>query len=77
MKRIHQREIRFLPPPGRAWTIDEKGRHIMPASMSGANGSGQGESSIQENSFDEQRSTKLKEASIRSGTMQDGSDDEA
>lgn len=77
MKRIRQPEGRDLSAAGRAWTIDDNRRAIMSASVSGASGSGPGDSSIRMNSIDEQRSIKLKEASIRSGTMQDGSDDES
>jgi hypothetical protein len=47
----------------------------MPASMSG--GTGEGNSPIKMNSTDERSSRKLREASIRSGTMEDGSDDES
>ena len=77
MKQIRQPEGRDLSAAGRAWTIDDNRRAIMLASMSGASGSGPGDSFVRTNSIDEQRSTKLKEASIRSGTMQNGSDDES
>jgi hypothetical protein len=77
MKRIRQPEGRDLSAAGRAWTIDDNRRAIMSASMSGASGSGSGDLSIRMNSINKQKSTKLKEASIRSGTMQDGSDDES
>jgi hypothetical protein len=46
----------------------------MPASMSG--GSGEGSSSMRMNSMEEQSPNKLREASIKSGTMEDGSGDE-
>ncbi|TEY38782.1 hypothetical protein BOTCAL_0476g00090 [Botryotinia calthae] len=76
-KRISQLENRHLPAAGRAWTVDDNRRAIMPASMSGASGSGQEKSSIQMDSIDEQRSTKLREASIKSGTMQDEPEDDS
>ncbi|KAM0163112.1 hypothetical protein ACHAQE_002662 [Botrytis cinerea] len=75
-KRISQLENRHLFAAGRAWTVDDNRRAIMPASMSGASGSGQENSSIQMDSIDEQRSIKLREASIKSGTMQDDPEDE-
>jgi hypothetical protein len=77
IKQIYQREGRLIAAAGRAWTIDDNRRMIMPPLMSGASGSGQEGPSIQTKSIDEERLTKLKEASIKSGQMQDGSDDES
>ncbi|KAF7870111.1 uncharacterized protein EAF02_009301 [Botrytis sinoallii] len=77
MKRSSQLESRHLPAAGRAWTFDDNRRAIMPASISEASGSGQGDLSIQMDSIDDQRLAKLREASIKSGTMQDEPDDES
>jgi hypothetical protein len=74
-KRIHQRESLYLQAAGRAWTINDDTRVIMPTSMSG--GSGEGSSSARMNSTDEPNANKLKEASIRSGTVKDGSGDDS
>ncbi|KAF5875424.1 uncharacterized protein Bfra_003878oa [Botrytis fragariae] len=77
MKRSSQLESRYLPAAGRAWTVDDNRRAIMPASISEASGSGMGDLSIQMDSIDDQRLAKLREASIKSGTMQDEPDDES
>jgi hypothetical protein len=72
---MQQREQFYIHPAGRAWTIDENTKGINPALMSG--GSGEGSSLMRINSMDGRSSNKLREASIRSGTMEDGSDDES
>ncbi|CAG8977958.1 hypothetical protein HYALB_00001839 [Hymenoscyphus albidus] len=73
-KRLNSQPIGVLPEAGRAWTVDERRRALMSGSISTAEGD-EGPSSIRMTSMDDQRSQKQIEASMRSGKMQDESDD--
>jgi hypothetical protein len=73
IKRIHQIGGIYLRAAGRAWTIDGNARAVIPVSMLGGNG--EGSSSMRMNSMEEQSPNELREASIKSGTMEDGSGD--
>lgn len=73
-KRLNSYITGALPEAGRAWTLDERRRALMPGSTSTASG-GEGSSSMRITSMDEQKLQKQREASIKSGTMQEGSDD--
>ncbi|TGO41838.1 hypothetical protein BHYA_0015g00010 [Botrytis hyacinthi] len=71
MKRSSQLESRHLSAVGRAWTVDDNKKAIMPTSISEASGGEQGDLPIQMDSIDDQSLAKLRDASIRFGTMQD------